>query len=1184
MGFAGVSRALYDYEPRAENELAIQDGDLLFILDKSSDDDWWKARKKAGNEDEEEPEGLVPNNYVEEAQPVTQAKSIYDYNRQTEEELSFPEDASFDVFDTSDEAWVLVRYEDDFGFVPKNYIEMIEDKPATPARPPMPSHVEPGAESEPEPEPEPEPEEPRGTQRNPASALAGIIQQRTGPSPAPAPPAPTQFTPEPSDEEEQRPSSPQRQSLRQPRSPLATYPSPGSPEPERPQGIVASPPTNRLRGHSVNEPTSPGGYHLYNIHEMISHMGKNKKMPTTLGINVLKGVIMIAPEKSRDGPQKEWTAEKLQHYSLEGKHVFVELIRPSKSIDFHAGAKDTAHEIVSALGELAGVSRAEGLREVIAASSGSSGQQRTGEMLFEFMAQGDDEVTVAEGDEVLVLDDTKSEEWMMVKRLRNGKEGVVPTSYVKITGVVEAPAPNRGITAGASRAEQNRLEEERLAKEALRSSKQEDPGVRINPPNRTTSVRQGDINRNQKSRREHRDRDGSSSKSLPNSSKVRTWTDRTGSFKVQAEFLGLKDGKIHLHKTNGVKIAVPVSRMSVEDIEYVEKSTGQSLDEEKPLSEVKRRSTEKRKLADKGSSHRETGRSGAAVQENKPKHDWFDFFLQCGCNPQVCERYASSFDRDQMGEESLQDIDAGLLRTLGLKEGDILRVMKHLDDRFGRTREKPKSSPSEPESDGIFSGPGGTLRNNTKKGRPAPAVANNDTVDPRVFEQNGLKKEAPTESTRTPIASAQAPSKDRRTTSGFDDDAWDVKPAKQPASQQQQPQTSPARVSSPEEQAPAPPQKPVPTGAMAELSLLSEPLKPEQRPSTQSQPPPQTSQFSQQPRVQQTGPQQSSAPQASQQQPQATGANPALFSQIPQQQQQQQQIPPQFTNQPQQQHLQQTLPRQRPQAPSQPQTNQNSLLPPPPNRSSSAPLQQQPSAFAPPPLHPQMTGYQAQVAPPGQSLNDLNQQKFQQQQPLQNQSTGYGQQPNGYPHNQFAPLQPQQTGPPQYGPLQQQRTGPQMQPQQTGFYQQQQQFQPPNQQQFSNGQQTGSPFADPPRAPFQPQPTGFQPNNFQTPQSPQQMPQPTGINSFLPPAIQPQQTGYGNYGGNQGFSQQQQQQPPPMPPIPQQPSAAQPLQPQKTGPAPPVKFGVQPAAQKLTPQPTGRANLANATPQNPFGF
>jgi len=50
----------------------------------------------------------------------------------------------------------------------------------------------------------------------------------------------------------------------------------------------------------------------------------------------------------------------------------------------------------------------------------------------------------------------------------------------------------------------------------------------------------------------------------------------------------LKDGKINLHKMNGVKIAVPVAKMSVEDLEYVERITGVSLDEDKPLSDIKR--------------------------------------------------------------------------------------------------------------------------------------------------------------------------------------------------------------------------------------------------------------------------------------------------------------------------------------------------------------------------------------------------------------------------------------------------------------------------------------------------------------------------------------------------------------------------------------------------------------------
>lgn len=66
MGFVGVYKAVYDYAPQGEGELQITEGDLLYVLEKSTDDDWWKAKKKATGEDEDEPVGLIPNNYVEE--------------------------------------------------------------------------------------------------------------------------------------------------------------------------------------------------------------------------------------------------------------------------------------------------------------------------------------------------------------------------------------------------------------------------------------------------------------------------------------------------------------------------------------------------------------------------------------------------------------------------------------------------------------------------------------------------------------------------------------------------------------------------------------------------------------------------------------------------------------------------------------------------------------------------------------------------------------------------------------------------------------------------------------------------------------------------------------------------------------------------------------------------------------
>ncbi|KAL8712473.1 MAG: hypothetical protein Q9220_003321 [cf. Caloplaca sp. 1 TL-2023] len=1219
MVFFSICTALYDYTPRADNELELREGDLVYVLGPSTEENWWKAKKKATADEDEEPTGLIPNNYVEEAQPSHYAKALYDYDRQTDEELSFSDNTLLSVYDTSDQDWTLVGLNGEYGFAPANYIEITS---AANDKPPVTPAFQPAQVNEVESPSSPtEPISPQG----PAAAIAGIMSNRTtvpsaqhpssvAPVESRLPPRP-QYTPEDSEEEAPPPSLPRRPPSQTLSPPPTQYASPRSPDSDG--GVAHSPPYNRVvsqnhdndRGHP-----SPGGFHLYNINEMVSAIGKKKKLPTTLGLNLATGVIMIAPEKSRDGPQQEWSAEKLTHYSIEGKHVFMELVRPGKSIDFHAGAKDTAQEIVAGLGEIAGAARAEGLREVLeigAGNSASSGQKE-GSILYDFMAQGDDEVTVGVGDEVIVLDDSKSEEWWMVRRIKNGKEGVVPSSYVEVTGTT-APASKTGLNAGRSTVEQNRLEEERLARDIVKSSKTREgseakgsevgPGVKL--PERGSSLTSGKGNEksSQKSKRSSKD-GGKSSKSKPDGDKVRTWTDRSGSFKVEAQFIGLKDGKIHLHKLNGVKIAVPVGKMAIQDLEYVERVTGVSLDDEKPLSDIKRRSTQPSKGGDRRKQQSQpASKTGVTLEPAKrppeikgSDYDWFDFFLKAGVNPYQCERYAFNFNRDSMDESVLPDITPAVLRTLGLKEGDILRVMKYLDNKYGRTGTSSKLrnvtngegeggegeregaiSPS--SGGGLFSGPGGALRNNTRKGRPAPAIQSNDIVDAEALKQGLTQDDAPkarSQSVSTPLASVSAPAPPRKDTQGFDDDAiWDVKPSKQPTNLPPQPSRS---VSTPAVNAPPPPAL---TGGMADLSLLSQPLQPtpaqnnatsQRFPESQSQP---------------QQPLQSQPAQPVQQQP--PGANPGFFTQIGQQPTGPNGLQPvsqapaqpnyglQQNFQPQQQPQQLNVPRQRPQAPLV-QQGSNILAPPP--RPLSAP-QTQNNNFAPPLLQPQLTGFQPsnqqiQIAPPGQSLNDLNQFRLQQQQQQQQQlsqqslypqSTGFGQPNQAF--SQFSNgVNPQQTSygqQPQFQPLQQQQTGFQ------GFQ---------NPQPFINGQQTGSPFADPrPQTNFQslqPQQTGYQgqfQNNLPT--------QRTGsINSYLPPALQPQNTGVNGYA-----SQQQQQPPPPLPPIPQQHQAAAPLQPQKTGPAPPVSFGAPPAANKLMPQPTGkRANLSQATPQNPFGF
>lgn len=380
--------------------------------------------------------------------------------------------------------------------------------------------------------------------QSPAAALAGIIQKKSDrqasraedSNPPPKAQRRVQFTPDDSDEEQPAPRLPQRPVSRQMSPPPPTqYASPRIPD----SPPIRSPAANRSvtfdqydppEDHSPPTPLSGSGYHLYHIYEYLTQPGKNKKMPIVLGVNVAKGLVMISPEKSRDGPQQEWTAEKLEYYSQEGKHVFVELKQPSKSVDFHCGAKDTASEICRALGELSGAAKAAGLREVLAAGSSGSNVQRKGVMLFDFMAQGDDEVTVGLGDEILILDDSASDEWWKVRRLKNGKEGVVPANYVEVSNMPLSPPATSmarsGTNAGRSVIDQNRLEEEELTRQAAKSSRKREgenrndqvgPGLPL--PTRQSSLLRTKVNHPRTSQRSKRESTRDSTKDSKSASK-----------------------------------------------------------------------------------------------------------------------------------------------------------------------------------------------------------------------------------------------------------------------------------------------------------------------------------------------------------------------------------------------------------------------------------------------------------------------------------------------------------------------------------------------------------------------------------------------------------------------------------------------------------------------------------------
>lgn len=615
----------------------------------------------------------------QQAQPIGTYKALYDYTQQTDEELSFSEDSLLKVYDLSDPDWALVGLDGSFGFAPANYIEKVDGPAVEPAASKVPAIQLPTPVVKdalpPTRDESATPEEPPRVVAKPPSPEPDSPPLPTRSLPPPiisAPPSvsPTRrSTPDPAVDHHRQGHHGEHRHRQEARASHRFSDSDSDDGPTIPH--------RRPRNHDEHPPASPRvppGYRTWPVQEVDS----KKKRAATLGLG--NNNVMLIPDKS-SRPMEEWSIDNLTAYNHEGKHVFLEFVKPPKSLDLHAGSTDKAQEIVLSIGEMRGIRKAVGLDEIVAAAKEGTMRKNIGTILYEFKAQGEDEVSVLPGDEVVILDDT-APEWWLVRRQVNGMEGVVPSTYVE-RGRTHVPgAPGAGI---------------RESPGVPRKGTSKDMGTG-SVPERRSSLPPQSHNQNRKSVQPKSRmppllllyaNNLLISSTGPDTAQVRTWTDRTGSFKVDAQFLGCRDGKINLHKLNGVKIAVPVSKMSIEDIHYVEKRTGLSLDEDKPLSEIMKEQRRKSQqppqagiVIDKAASRDRARSPGVSSQPGKNDYDWFDFFLSCGVDVNDCQRYAIAFQRDNMDESVLADITPEIMRTLGLKAGDILRVNKKLEQKF----------------------------------------------------------------------------------------------------------------------------------------------------------------------------------------------------------------------------------------------------------------------------------------------------------------------------------------------------------------------------------------------------------------------------------------------------------------------------------------------------------------------
>ena len=402
--------------PQNDQELAIDENDLLYLLEKSEVDDWWTVKKRVVGADAEEPVGLVPSNYIAPADAIGTARALYDYDRQTDEELSFKENDQFQVYDDKDPDWILVSKSQEYGFVPANYIEMRPGASGGASGAPV-------AQSQPLESFPPPPSHPTVASTPAKAAPEPVLQPPPQRYDRPTSSDNTQQGYDDHEEEEEEtppalPSKPRPQSVDQGSRRYSSEEEAPPPKPSRPTTQDGSSSSQRFND-------DVGDLYTWAVSEVDGR--KKKKAMLAIG----NGNIYFSPDSVNGGSPQQWRAQDLLSFSSEKKHVFLEFKDPLYSLEIHAGTNEVAAQILSVLGDLKGSVSQKGLKEIKDASSSKGSKKRSGKILYNFEAEGADELSVREGDSVTIINSTKSKDWWLVQNTVTGKAGVVPAQFVE---------------------------------------------------------------------------------------------------------------------------------------------------------------------------------------------------------------------------------------------------------------------------------------------------------------------------------------------------------------------------------------------------------------------------------------------------------------------------------------------------------------------------------------------------------------------------------------------------------------------------------------------------------------------------------------------------------------------------------------------------------------------------------
>ncbi|KAF7724531.1 cytoskeletal protein binding protein [Apophysomyces ossiformis] len=807
MKYVQVCQALYDYESRTPDELTIRENDILYVLEKE-DEDWWRAELKQHSDEAPGLVGLVPASYLTECRSIGKVYAEYSYTAQQEEELTFDEGDEMDLLERDDPDWYLVKLKNGLiGLVPSNYVQSFEP-------------------------------------------TANAEQQQAHPVVEPSVPPPARET------------------------------------------------VDNRASPTVTEDDAQS----WTVHEY--DQAKKKKKKGKGNILIGNGMICYGSETDKALPVQQYPILDVSKYLFDGKNLHIEISGTKSAVfDLQASSKSEAKAILVKITDSRKVAQAAATRvnphsnqatertEAYTSESNGSNepiqtepsipaeeeatvQPKWAIILYSFDAESDEELTVHENEQVMVLNSARADGWWQVENI-NGQSGIVPSSYVQFhedynTSTSDVDV-SRGTEAQRQQSEEEeqeresqRIEEqERLRLEKIRhkeEQQQRDEEERERrkkiqeAAQRAEAARQRQIEESYRRKEAQRrasvaqqtsvssqsldyDSHGPLSRSLsvhteltkPNREKVRTWTDRSGAFKVDAEFLSYYDGKLRLHKLNGVKIDVPLEKMSIDDIRWVEKSTGRNILKEKEATTKIESATEKTPPMPR---RPEPARSSVPPPKEEKKinlnWDWFDWFMLIGIPMESALIYASAFKADKLDDSDITKLTHKQMKTLGVKEKHVRRIERYIET------ENPEP-PSDEENEA-------TQRNSddkqkqisadeelakklqrdwnqspsspTKVTRAKPAVSAPKEVHPDLLEFIGTKF------TSEPGSIDEAPKNKQNPTSsdliGFEDDAWTPRPVSK-AAQSRSPNVEVATTAA--VSPPSPPPPPTASSASAQTIL-----------------------------------------------------------------------------------------------------------------------------------------------------------------------------------------------------------------------------------------------------------------------------------------------------------------------------------------------------------------------------